>query len=142
IVAFAEGISVAKAIARKTRDKVDANQELIATGAANAAAGMFSGFPIAGGFSRTAVNSQAGARTPFASLVTAVMLAMAVLWFTPLFFYLPRVALAGIVIVAVLGLVDIRDAVETFRLRRSDGAILAVTFFATLLIGVEPGLAI
>lgn len=142
IVAFAEGISVAKAIARKTRDRVDANQELIATGAANAAAGAFSGFPVAGGFSRTAVNFQAGARTPLASLVTAGMLAVAVLAFTPLFYYLPRVALAGVVIVAVLGLVDVRDAVETFRLRPSDGAILVVTFLATLLIGVEPGLAI
>lgn len=142
IVAFAEGISVAKAIARKTRDDVDANQELIATGAANAAAGAFSGFPIAGGFSRTAVNFQAGARTPLASLVTAGVLAVAALWLTPLFYYLPKVVLAAIVVVAVLGLVDVRDAVETFRLRRSDGATLAVTFLATLLIGVEPGLAI
>ncbi|HEX6417833.1 MAG TPA: sulfate permease [Acidimicrobiales bacterium] len=142
IVAFAEGISVAKAIARKTRDDVDANQELIATGAANAAAGAFSGFPIAGGFSRTAVNFQAGARTPLASLVTAGVLAVAVLWLTPLFYYLPKVVLAAVVVVAVLGLVDVRDAVETFRLRRSDGVTLAVTFLATLLVGVEPGLAI
>lgn len=142
IVAFAEGISVAKAIARKTREDVDANQELIATGAANAAAGAFSGFPIAGGFSRTAVNHQAGARTPLASLITAGVLAAAVLWLTPAFYYLPKVVLAAIVVVAVLGLVDARDAVETARMRRSDGATLAVTFLATLLIGVEPGLAI
>ena len=142
VVAFAEGISVAKAIGRKTRQTVDANQELLATGAANAAAGAFSGFPIAGGFSRTAVNYQAGARTPLASLITAGMLTIAVLWFTPLFFYLPKVVLAAIVVVAVLGLVDAADAVETFRLRRSDGATLVVTFLATLLIGVEPGLAI
>lgn len=142
IVAFAEGVSVAKAIARKNRDRIDANQELLANGAANAASGLFSGFPVAGGFSRTAVNHQAGARTPLASLVTAVMLVIAVLWFTPLFFYLPKVALAGVVVVAVLGLVDIRDAIETFRLRRGDGAILAVTFLATLLVGVEPGLAV
>jgi SulP family sulfate permease len=142
IVAFAEGISVAKAIGRKTRESVDANQELLATGAANAAAGAFSGFPIAGGFSRTAVNHQAGARTPLASLITAAVLTVAVLWLTPAFYYLPKVVLAAIVIVAVLGLVDIRDAIETTRLRRSDGAALAVTFLATLLIGVEPGLAI
>lgn len=142
IVAFAEGISVAKAIGRKTRENVDANQELIATGAANAASGAFSGFPIAGGFSRTAVNFQAGARTPLASLITAAVLAVAVLWLTPAFYYLPKVVLAAVVVVAVLGLVDVRDAVETTRLRRSDGAALAVTFLATLLIGVEPGLAI
>jgi sulfate permease, SulP family len=142
VVAYAEGVSVAKAIARKTREHIDPNQELVATGAANAASGLFGGFPIAGGFSRTAVNHQAGARTPLASLVTAVVLAVAVLWLTPLFTYLPRAVLAAVVIVAVLGLVDVRDAIETWRARRIDGATLAVTFLATLLIGIEAGLAI
>jgi sulfate permease, SulP family len=142
VIAYAEGISVAKAIARRTREKVDANQELIATGASNVAAGMFGGFPVAGGFSRTAVNHSAGARTPLASLVTAGMLAVAVLWLTPALHHLPRAVLAAVVIVAVAGLVDVRDAVETFRTRRADFAALAVTFFSTLLIGVEPGLAI
>jgi sulfate permease, SulP family len=142
VIAFAEGVAVAKAIARKTRENIDPNQELLATGAANAAAGAFSGFPIAGGFSRTAVNYQAGARTPLASLVTAGMLTIAVLWFTPLFFYVPNVVLAAIVVVAVLGLIDPRDALQTFRLRRHDGVTLGVTFLATLLIGIELGLAI
>jgi SulP family sulfate permease len=142
IIAYAEGVSVAKAIARRTREKVDANQEMVATGAANVAAGMFGGFPIAGGFSRTAVNHSAGARTPLASLVTAAMLAVAVLWLTPALFHLPKAVLAAVVIVAVAGLVDLSDAVETFRTRRVDFAALAVTFLATLLIGVEPGLAI
>lgn len=142
IVAFAEGVSVAKAIARKTRDTIEPNQELIATGAANMAAGLFSGFPIAGGFSRTAVNYDAGARTPFASLVTAGVLAIAVLWMTPLFYYLPTAVLAAIVIVAVLGLVDIGDAVQTLRINRIDGATLLVTFIVTLLIGIEPGLIV
>jgi SulP family sulfate permease len=141
VVAFAEGISVAKAIARKTRESVDPNQEPIATGAANAAAGMFSGFPIAGGFSRTAVNHDSGARTPLASMITAAVLVVAVLWLTPLFFYLPKAVLASIVVVAVLGLVDIADARHTFRVSRTDGATLAVTFLATLVLGVEPGLA-
>jgi sulfate permease, SulP family len=142
VVAYAEGVSVAKAIARRTRERVDANQELVATGAANAASGLFGGFPIAGGFSRTAVNHQAGARTPLASLITASMLAVAVLWLTPALYYLPKAVLAAVVVVAVAGLVDVGDAIETFRTRRSDFAALAVTFLATLLIGVEPGLAI
>jgi sulfate permease, SulP family len=142
IVAFAEGVAVAKAIARKTRETIEPNQELLATGAANAAAGAFSGFPVAGGFSRTAVNYQAGARTPLASLITAGVLAMAVLWLTPLFFYVPNVVLAAIIVVAVLGLIDVGDALQTFRLRRHDGVTLAVTFLATLLIGIELGLAI
>lgn len=142
VVAYAEGVSVAKAIARRTRERVDANQELIATGASNVASGFFGGFPIAGGFSRTAVNHQAGARTPLASLITAAMLAVAVLWLTPALYYLPKAVLAAVVVVAVIGLVDVADAKETFRTRRSDFAALAVTFAATLLIGVEPGLAI
>jgi SulP family sulfate permease len=142
VVAYAEGVSVAKAIARRTRERVDANQELVATGAANAASGVFGGFPIAGGFSRTAVNHQAGARTPLASIVTAAMLTVAVLWLTPALYYLPKAVLAAVVVVAVAGLVDVGDAIETLRTRLSDFAALSVTFLATLFVGVEPGLAI
>jgi sulfate permease, SulP family len=142
IVAYAEGVSVAKAIARRTRDRIDADQELVATGTANLASGAFGGFPIAGGFSRTAVNHQAGARTPLASLVTAAMLAVSVLWLTPMLRHLPKAVLAAVVVVAVAGLVDVADARRTFRTSRRDFWALAVTFTATLLIGVEPGLAI
>ena len=142
IVAYAEGVSVAKAIARRTRERIDANQELIATGTANLASGAFGGFPIAGGFSRTAVNHQSGARTPLASLVTAAMLAVSVLWLTPLLRNLPKAVLAAVVVVAVAGLVDVADARRTYRTSRRDFWALAVTFVATLLIGVEPGLAI
>lgn len=142
VIAYAEGVSVAKAIARRERAPIDANQELVATGVANAASGMFGGFPIAGGFSRTAVNHQAGSRTPLASIITAVVLAVAVVWLTPALFYLPKAVLAAVVIVAVSGLVDIADARETWRTRKSDFVVLAVTFWATLLIGVEPGLAV
>ena len=142
VIAYAEGVSVAKAIARRHRERIDANQELVATGAANAAAGLFGGFPVAGGFSRTAVNAQAGSRTPLASLVTAVILGVAVIWLTPALYYLPKTVLAAVVIVAVAGLVDVGYARETWRTRRSDFTALAVTFLATLVIGVEPGLAI
>lgn len=142
VIAYAEGVSVAKAIARRHRARIDANQELVATGAANVASSAFGGFPVAGGFSRTAVNNQAGARTPLASLITAVVLAATVVWLTPLLFYLPKAVLAAVVIVAVASLVDVTDAKETWRTRRSDFVALAVTFLATLFIGVEPGLAI
>lgn len=142
VIAYAEGVSVAKAIARRTREKIDANQELVATGASNVAAGFFGGFPVAGGFSRTAVNHSSGARTPLASLVTAAVLIVTVLWLTPLLRYLPTAVLASVVIVAVAGLVDVKDARETFRTRKVDFAALAVTFLSTLLIGVEPGLFI
>lgn len=142
VVAFAEGVSVAKAIARRTRERIDADRELLATGAANVASGLFGGFPIAGGFSRTAVNHDAGARTPLASLFTAGTLTAFVLLLTPALHFLPKAVLAAVVVVAVAGLIDLRDAIETFRIKRVDFASLGVTFLATLLIGVETGLAI
>jgi SulP family sulfate permease len=142
VISYMEGISVAKAIAAKTRQVIDADQELIATGAANIAAGLFQSFPVAGGFSRTAVNYQAGARTGVASAVTAVVIAVAVLAFTPLFFFLPRAVLAAVIVVAVLGLIDVRGGRETWRVRPADGVTLAITFGGTLLLGVEAGIAI
>lgn len=140
LVAYMEGIAVAKALAAKARQKVDADTELVAVGAANAAAGVFGAFPVAGGFSRSAVNFSAGARTPFATVVTALMVAITALAFTPAFYHLPKAVLAAIVVVAVLGLVDVRAARTTWRTRKLDGLALGVTFVVTLLFGVEPGL--
>jgi SulP family sulfate permease len=142
LISYLEGISVAKAIAAKTRQHIDANAELVAAGAANLAAGAFQSFPVAGGFSRTAVNHQAGARTPMASLVTAGVVALTVAFLTPLFFHLPRTVLAAVIVVAVAGLIDLDSARHAWRVRRSDAAVLGLTFAATLLIGVEPGIAV
>jgi sulfate permease, SulP family len=142
LLSFMEGISVAKAIAAKTRERVDSSQELIASGGANIAAGVFQAFPVAGGFSRTAVNHQAGARTPVASLVTAGTVAISVLLLTPLFTYMPRAVLASIVIVAVAGLVDVRGARRAWRTDRWDFSMLTVTFVATLGLGVEIGIGV
>ena len=142
LLSFMEGISVAKAIAARTRERVDASQELIASGAANLAAGVFQAFPVAGGFSRTAVNHQAGARTPLASLVTAGTVAVSVLLLTPLFTHMPRAVLAAIVIVAVAGLIDVGSARHAWRTDRWDFALLLVTFAATLGLGVETGIGV
>jgi sulfate permease, SulP family len=142
LLSYLEGISVAKAIASRTNDRVDSSQELIASGAANLAAGVFQSFPVAGGFSRTAVNAQAGARTQVAGLVTAATLALSVLVLTPLFTYLPRAVLAAIVVVAVAGLVDVAAARRAWHTDRWDFAMLAATFTATVGLGVELGIAI
>jgi sulfate permease, SulP family len=142
LLSFMEGISVAKAIASKTGDRIDSSQELLASGGANLAAGVFQAFPVAGGFSRTAVNFQAGARTPVASLITAAMVAVSALALTPLFTYLPRAVLAAIVVVAVVGLVDVQGARRAWRTDRWDFATLAATFAATLLLGVELGIGL
>jgi len=141
LVAYMEGIAVAKALAAKSRQHVSANQELLAVGAANAAAGIFQAFPVAGGFSRSAVNFSAGARTPVASVVTAIVVALAAVALTPAFYHLPKAVLAAIVVVAVLKLVDRKSAVTAWRARRSDGLTVGVTFLVTLVFGVEPGLA-
>jgi sulfate permease, SulP family len=142
LLSFMEGISVAKAIASKTHERIDASQELVASGASNLAAGVFQAFPVAGGFSRTAVNHQAGARTPVASLITAAAVGFAALALTPLFTSLPRAVLAAIVVVAVVGLVDVAGARHAWRTDRWDFATLAVTFAATLLLGVELGIGV
>ncbi|MFG2063124.1 sulfate permease [Micromonospora sp. NPDC048871] len=141
LVAYLEGIAVAKTLAAKSRQQVAPDQELVAVGAANVAAGVFQAFPVAGGFSRSAVNFSAGARTPVATLVTAAMVAITALLLTPAFHHLPRAVLAAIVVVAVLGLVDGRGAATTWRVRRADGLALGLTFLVTLILGVEPGLA-
>ncbi|WP_304451125.1 SulP family inorganic anion transporter [Nocardiopsis sp. YSL2] len=141
LVGYMEGIAVAKALAAKSRQHVSADTELVAVGAANGAAGLFGAFPVAGGFSRSAVNFSAGARTPVATLVTAAVVAVTALVLTPAFYHLPKAVLAAIVVVAVAGLVDLRGAATVWRTRRLDGFALGVTFLVTLLFGVEPGIA-
>jgi sulfate permease, SulP family len=141
-VGFMESFAVAKSIATREKYKIDANQELKGLGLANVAAGVFSGYPVTGGFSRSAVNYQAGARTGLASLVTALLILLALFAFTALFYYLPSAVLAAIVIVAVYGLIDGREAVHLFRLKKVDGWTLLITFGATLGIGIEQGILI
>ena len=142
LLSYLEGISVARAVAARTRDRIDPDQELLASGAANLAAGVVQAFPVAGGFSRTAVNHTAGARTPLASLVTAAGVLLALLVLAPLFATLPQVVLAAVVLVAVAKLVDVREARHAWQVERTDGIALTVTFLATLLLGVEIGIGI
>lgn len=142
LVGFMESIAVAKVYARRHRYDVDANQELIGLGAANVASGLFGGYPVTGGFSRTAVNDTAGARTPFASIVTALLVLVTVLFLTPLFTSLPQAALGAIIIVAVVNLIDIREMRHIATVKRSDLIGLSVAFFATLAVGIELGILI
>ncbi len=141
LVSFMESISVAKAVAAKKRYPVDANQELIGLGAANIAGSFFQAYPVTGGFSRTAVNVQAGAHTSVASLITAAAIAITLLFFTPLFHNLPVAVLAAVIMVAVLGLVDIREFFHLWHIKRVDALMLLATFLATLFWGIEPGIA-
>lgn len=139
-VGFMESIAVARSLAAKERETVDADRELAGLGLANLVAGVLAAFPVTGGFSRSAVNAQAGARSGLASVVTALLVLLTLLLLTPAFRDLPQAILGAIVVVAVSGLVDLREARHLWTLRRSDGAVWALTFAGTLLIGVEPGL--
>lgn len=141
-VGFVESISVAKAIAAKDRYKIDSNQELKALGLANASAAFFSGFPVAGSFSRTALQYESGGRTQLASVVTALLVVATLLLLTPLFYYLPNAALAAVILVAVYKLIDLRSARRVFEVRRIDGYALLLTFVLTIALGVEQGIII
>ncbi|MGY6695234.1 MAG: SulP family inorganic anion transporter [Roseinatronobacter sp.] len=140
IVGYVESISIAQTLAAKKRQFVDPDRELVALGLANLGAGVSNAMPVTGGLSRSIVNYDAGAATPAAGAMTALMIGIAVLVLTPLMFYLPRATLAAIIIVAVVSLLDFRALPRTFAYSRADGAAMAATMAVTLLVGVEQGL--
>jgi sulfate permease, SulP family len=140
LVAYAESVSIAKAVAARTRDRVEPNRELLASSAANAAAGVVGGYPVAGSFTRTAVVHDAGGRTQLAGLVAAGSLVLTLLLLTGLLEPLPRAVLGAIVVTAVISLIDVRGAISTLQVDRLDGLVLLATFAATLALGVELGL--
>ncbi|MCB0547344.1 MAG: STAS domain-containing protein, partial [Phaeodactylibacter sp.] len=143
LVSFMESIAVAKAIQAKHKNyKVDANQELIGLGIANIGGSFFQSYPTTGGFSRTAVNDQAGAKTGLASIISAVLIALTLLFLTSLFYYLPNAILASVIMVAVFGLIDIKEAVHLWHADRSDFWMLIATFVGTLALGIEQGILI
>lgn len=142
VISYLESISTAKAFAAKRRQRVDPDAELVAVGAANVTAGLFSGFAVAGGFSRGAVNFRAGARTQLSGVFAAATLLVAVAFLTPLFSQLPKAVLAAVIILAVASLVDVAAARRINRVRPADGLALLVTFVATLGLGVAIGLGV
>ncbi len=142
LVGFMESIAVAKVYATRYRYPVDANRELVALGLANLVGAVFRAFPTTGGFSRTAVNDQAGSRTTVATLVAAGIVGLTLLFLTGLFRHLPNAALAAIVLVAVSSLVNWREAVHLWKVDRRDLALMGVTFAATLLVGIEEGIVV
>jgi SulP family sulfate permease len=143
LVSFMESIAVAKAIQAKHKNyKIDANQELIGLGLANLGGSFFQSFPTTGGFSRTAVNDQAGAKTTMASILSVGLIVLTLLFLTPLFYYLPNAILSSVIMVAVFGLIDFKEPVHLWHSNRTDFAMLIATFIATLSLGIEQGIAV
>ena len=140
LVGFVESVSVAQTLAAKRRERIDPDQELVGLGAANIAAAVSGGFPVTGGFSRSIVNFDAGARTPMAGILTALGIALTALFFTPLFHNLPHAVLAATIIVAVLSLVDFGSLKRTWRFSKQDFIAQAATMFGVLFMGVEIGI--
>lgn len=141
MVGFAESFAVAKTIQGKHKNyKLDANQELIGLGMANFGASFFQGYPVTGGFSRTAVNDQSGAKTALASIISMVLIVLTLLFFTGLFFYLPNSILAAVVLVAVSGLIDFKTPKLLWKKDKVDFAMLMITFIVTGTLGIEIGI--
>lgn len=140
-VGFMESIAVAKAMQAKHKNyDVNANQELKALGMANIVGSFFKAFPVTGGFSRTAVNNQAGARTGLASLISAFLILLTLLFLTSLFFYLPHAVLAAIILVAVYGLIDFKEAKHLWHTDKTDFWLFISAVVGTLVLGIEEGI--
>ena len=139
IIGFVESVSVGKTLAAKRRQRIDPNQELVALGAANVASAVSAGFPVTGGFSRSIVNFDAGAKTPGASIMAAIGIGLAALLLTPVLFFLPKATLAATIIVAVTSLLDLQVIKRAWQYSISDFIAVITTITATLLLGVELG---
>ncbi|GGB60930.1 sodium-independent anion transporter [Roseibium aquae] len=139
VIGFVESVSVAQTLAAKKRQRIDPDQELIGLGASNVASAISGGYPVTGGFARSVVNFDAGAATPAAGAFTAIGIAVATLFLTPLLTNLPQATLAATIIVAVLSLVDFGAIKRTYAYSKSDFSAMAATIAITLFFGVEQG---
>jgi SulP family sulfate permease len=132
LVGFMEAISIAKAIAAKTKQKIDPNQELVGQGLANLVGSLTQSFPVSGSFSRSAVNINAGAKTGLSSVFTGLFVLLTLLFLTPLLYHLPQAVLAAVIIMAVIGLINFGAIRHAWEANKHDGIAAIVTFLATL----------
>ena len=132
LLGFMEAISIAKAMAAKTGQRLDPNQELIGQGLANIFGAFGKSYPVSGSFSRSAVNLQAGAVSGLSSVFTSLMVVIVLMFFTPLLYHLPQSVLAAVIMMAVIGLVNVSGFVHAWEAQWYDGAIAIISFFLTL----------
>lgn len=142
LLTFVESLSIAQALAARRGERLNADGELLGLGAANITSGLSGGLPVAGSFSRTAVNAEAGAVSPLAGVLAALLMIPVLLYLTGLFSDLPLTVLAAIIIVAAASLFDFRGFIHNWRYDRTDGIAMLCTFIGVLLFGVEVGIAL
>lgn len=141
LIAFLEAVSIAKTLELKEgKETVDPNQELIALGTANVLGSFFQSYPTTGGFSRTAVNHQSGAKTGMASIISAVLVVLTLLFLTNWFYYLPKAVLGAIILTAVINLIDFEYPYKLWISHREEFFILLFTFAVTVIVGVKEGI--
>jgi len=133
LIGFMEAISIAKAMAASTRQRLDANQELVGQGLGNIFSSLSQGYAVSGSFSRSAVNFSVGARTGFSAVVTGVVVGITLLWLTPLLYHLPQATLAAVIIMAVINLVKIAPIKHAWKVQRHDAAVSIITFVLTII---------
>ena len=142
LIGFLESIAISKGIAARRGYRVEATQELVALGVSNAIGSMFSSYPVTGSFSRSAVNDDTGAISGLSALTTAALIALTLLFLTPLFYFLPKNVLAAVVMSSVMGLVDIDEARFLWKINKKDLLLWLMSFLGTLFLGVELGIGI
>lgn len=140
IIGIVESISIAKVWETKHKNyKIDANQELLALGLSKIGGSFFQAIPTSGSFTRSAVNSESGAKSGMASIITAALIALTLLFLTPLFYFLPKAILAAIVLLSVKSLLDVHEAIYLWKTHRGDFFMMIITFVITLVLGIEEG---
>jgi SulP family sulfate permease len=137
LIGFMEATSISRALAAKSREKLDPNQELIGQGLANIVGSFFQSYTVSGSFSRSAVAAQSGAQTGFYAIISALCVVLVMLFLTRYFYHLPQPVLAAIVMSAVFGLIDFRTLKHSWNVRKSDGVVGLLTFIATLLMAPQ-----
>lgn len=143
LVSFMESNAIAKTIQSRNKTyTIKPNRELLSIGLANMLGSVFRSFPVSGGLSRSAFNEQSGARTGLSSVITAVLVLITLLFLTPLFYYLPSVVLAAIIIFTVVKLINIEEAKYLWKIDRKDFLMMMATFFGTLFLGIGDGIMI
>lgn len=143
MVGYLETISIGKSLeAKQDVYRIRANQELIALGLSNMVGSFFKAYPTASSFSRSAINQESGAKTGMAALISVAMVVITLLFLTPLFYHLPKTVLAAIIIVAVFGLINFKEAAFLWKANNLDFWLMLSTFLATLFLGIEYGIAV
>lgn len=137
ILALTEAVSISRAIAIRSHQRIDGNQEFIGQGLSNLAGSFFSGYASSGSFNRSGLNYEAGAKTPLASILASFFLAGILLLVAPLAAYLPIAAMASILFLVAWGLIDVKHIKTIFKTSRSETAVLVTTFISTLFLNLE-----